>query len=56
MLVHDLYLSHLNHCQVTLLHIIFLQVVLVVLSWDGKVCTFVRLQFVTVNCIHAIHM
>ena len=56
-LVHNLYLSHLNHCQVTLLYIIFLQVVLVVLSWDGKARTFVCLQFVTVNCIYAIqHM
>ena len=38
----------MNQCQVTLLYIIFLQVVLVVLSWDMKAHMFVRLQFVTV--------
>ena len=37
----------------TAIYIIFLQVVLVVLSWDWKARTFVRLQFDTVNGIHA---
>ena len=56
-LVHNLYLSHLNHCQVTLLYILFLQVALVVPLWDGKVRTYVRTYVICYcKCIHAIHM
>ena len=49
MFVHDLYLSHLNHCQVTLLYIIILQLVLGVPLWNGRyVCLYI-MQFVTVT-------
>ena len=51
MLVHNLYLSHVNHCQVTLLYMIFLQVVLVVPVWVGKVRMFVYIHILFVTVI-----
>ena len=49
MFVHDLYLSHPNHCQVTLLYIIILQLVLGVYTFvEWKVRMFVHMQFITV--------
>ena len=50
MLVHNLYLSHVNHCQVTLLCMIFLQVVLVVPLWVGKVRMFVYIHIYNIIC------